>query len=340
MQGVKNVIRTVAKKLLLVIGMLTAFAVFFACHGKDPEIESPTGTPTQEIVPTPAGNDAASEEITPTQEALPTQVDDPGITNEPVPTLMEDTDPDDDNDDDPVSVGGQDDPKPTDSKSNEGGEGKKDITEAPEDKAMAERRRADWEDTYLARIPEFTDGMYNGYTPEDTFDRAVFAGVKTEDVRKYITVLSDAGFIHNVETTDHAGEITYSASNENNWIVELEFSAGFVSIGSGYRVEDKSSPEYIAKIWMTTMLSNLPEFDAGVFGSEAPGSDGSHNIVFENVTAEDIRNYVAAVKEAGFTEEPDEGDSDGFIWYMAENADGIFCSITFYDGVVRIGCGN
>ncbi len=321
------------------IGMLTAFTVFFACHGKDIEPDTPAGTPTQEIIPTPSGSVVyPEEEITPTEKPVPTQADEPVITNEPVPTLMEDTDPDDENDD-PAPDGGKETPTPAEGKGSESGGDKKDVEETPEDKAMAERRRADWEDTFLARIPEFSNGRYNGYTPEDTFDRAAFAGVKAEDVRKYINVLSDAGFIHNIETTDHAGEITYTAANEDNWIVEMEFSEGFVSLGSGYRTEDKSSPEYIAKIWMTTMLSNLPGFDAGVFGSEAPGSDGTHNIVFENVTDEDIRNYIAAVKEAGFTEEADEGDSDGFIWYMAENADGIFCNITFYDGVVRIGCG-
>ena len=324
--------------------MLLAFTVFFACNRNEPTEQGPSGTPAGEATSTPGGTAAPAETADPTKNPLPTSVDVQEPGNEPVPTLMEDTGHGtEDGKDSEVSV--EDPGKPgTDGKSEE--EGRQDKPESsgtpekdPAADEMRARRNTDWNDTFLSRIPEFTYGMYSGYTAEETFDRAAFAGTKMSEVREYIAALTEAGFVNNVEAAEHESSIIFTASDANNWIVELEYSEGLLSVGSGYRSEDRSSGEYVSNVWLTTLLSNLPVFEAGNFGSDAAGSDGSHNIVYENVTDEDIRLYIEAVKEAGFTLDPDEGDSDGFIWYMAENEHETLCSITFYDGVVRISAG-
>ena len=345
MQGVKNLTKSFNRKTVLLTGILLAAVLLFACGGKGKQEKEPTAVPTAEISPSPAVQDVTpTEAVTPTQAGDPVSETTPVVTDEPVPTLMESDDADND-DQNSVSAGDlnkqEDDPDdenddPDDSEDDEDAAGTDDSTATD----AQERRASDWEETFLFRIPEFTEGIYSGYKVEETFDRASFTGVSIADVKEYITILSEAGFIHGVETHEREREIIYIAANEDNWIVELSFADGMLSLGSGYREVDKTSPEYLEKIWTSTALIYIPVFEAGRLGSDTEGSDGSHTAVFEDVTDEDVRSYVSLVKEAGFTVDPDEGDSDGFIWYSAEDDNETFCSITYYDGVVRINCGH
>ena len=256
----------------------------------------------------------------------------PDVTDEPLPTLME-TDPEDD--DDSSSVAGSE-IKPT--AGPDDGTALPTPTKAPADDIDLEAMREnDWQETFLVWLPMFTGGSYHGYSAEETFDRASFAGVTADEVNGYIAELEAAGFVQNASTDTHASHIAYSASNADNWFAEVDYGEGFLRIGSGYYPDDSGSEERLEKIWTVTALAELPRFEAGKFASDGESSDGSsYHAVFEEVTEEDVRAYTVLLAEAGYTVDADEGDADGFIWYSAENDEGGFCDITYYGGIIKI----
>ena len=325
------------KRVCLCIAAVVVMTAFSACthKTKDPAGDT-TATPTQQTsgVPATPTQDAAKTG-TPTpgaDTADPTAIETPAPTEEPLPTLM-DTDPDDD--DDSSSVAGSD-LKPTSGPDDQ--PAAPTPTKAPAGDAESDAQRSDdWQDTFLVWIPEFTGGIYHGYEAEETFDRASFAGVDTGEVLEYIAELEAAGFTVAAKSDSHASRIAYSAMNADNWAVEVEYGEGFLKIGSGYYPDDAGTAERLEHIWTVTALSELPRFEAGNFASDAESSDGSaHHAIFEDVTEDDVRAYTLLLAQAGYTVDPDEGDSDGFIWYSAENADGGFCDLTYYDGILKI----
>ena len=311
-------------------------AVFTACRHKDDPVNTDHATPTQQVtvVPDTPTPDAGAK-ITPTpvpDTATPEPTAVPDVTDEPLPTLM-DNDPEDD--DDSSSVAGSE-IKPT--AGPDDGAALPTPTKAPVDDIDLEAMREnDWQETFLVWLPMFTGGSYHGYSAEETFDRASFAGVTADEVNGYIAELEAAGFVRNASTDTHASHIAYSASNEDNWFAEVEYGEGFLRIGSGYYPDDSGSEERLENIWTVTALAELPRFEAGKFASDGESSDGSsYHAVFEEVTEEDVRAYAALLAEAGYTVDADEGDADGFIWYSAENEEGGFCDLTYYDGILKI----
>ena len=323
------------KRLCLCAAAVIVMTAFSACthKTKDPADDA-TATPTQQtanISATPAGS-AGSATPTPADDTpTPTPVETPAPTEEPLPTLME-TDPDDD---DSSSVAGSD-LKPTPGPGDE--PATPTPTKAPADGAETDAQRSsDWQETFLVWIPEFTGGMYHGYEAEETFDRASFAGVDSDEVLAYITELEEAGFTVAAKSDAHASRIAYSAMNADNWAVEVDYGEGFLKVGSGYYPDASGTAERLEHIWTVTALAELPRFESGNFASDGESSDGSaHHAIFENVTEDDVRAYMLLVAQAGYTVDADEGDSDGFIWYSAENADGGFCDLTYYDGILKI----
>lgn len=323
------------KRACLIIAVLFALTAFSACthKTKDPADDT-TATPTQQTpnvtsAPTPSAADTGTP--TPAGSATPTPTEVPEPTDEPLPTLME-NDPDDD---DSSSVPGSD-LKPTAGPDNT--PAVPTPTKAPVDVPETdEQRTADWQETFLVWIPEFTGGIYHGFSAEETFDRASFAGVEPDEVLAYIAELEAAGFVNGAKSDSHASRIAYSALNADNWAVEVDFGEGQLKIGSGYYPDDAGSEERLEHIWTVTALADLPEFTAGTFASDGENSDGSaYHAIFEDVAEDDVRAYTVLLAEAGYIVDADEGDADGFIWYSAENADGGFCDLTYYDGILKI----
>ncbi|MBR5733885.1 MAG: hypothetical protein IKX80_10615 [Lachnospiraceae bacterium] len=324
------------KRVCLCVAAVLVMTAFSACSHKtkDPADDT-TATPTQQTANVPATpTQDAAKNSTPTPAAdapTPTLIETPAPTDEPLPTLMED-DPDDD---DSSSVAGSE-LKPTAGPDNQPATPTPAKTPAGDTETDAQRS-SDWQETFLVWIPEFTGGMYHGYEAEETFDRASFAGVDPDEVLEYIAELEAAGFTVAARSDSHASRIAYSAMNADNWAVEVEYGEGFLKIGSGYYPDTNGTAERLEHIWTVTALAELPRFESGNFASDAESSDGSsHHAIFEDVTEDDVRAYALLLAQAGYTVDADEGDSDGFIWYSAENADGGFCDLTYYDGILKI----
>ena len=324
------------KRVCLCIAAVVVMTAFSACthKTKDPADDT-TATPTQQTANVPATpTQDAAKNSTPTPAAdapTPTLIETPAPTDEPLPTLMED-DPDDD---DSSSVAGSE-LKPTQGPDDQPATPTPAKTPAGDTETDAQRS-SDWQETFLVWIPEFTGGMYHGYEAEETFDRASFAGVDPDEVLEYIAELEAAGFTAAAKSDSHASRIAYSAMNADNWAVEVEYGEGFLKIGSGYYPDTNGTAERLEHIWTVTALAELPRFESGNFASDAESSDGSsHHAIFEDVTEDDVRAYALLLAQAGYTVDADEGDSDGFIWYSAENADGGFCDLTYYDGILKI----
>ncbi len=337
------------ERILILTAAVVLSSLLVSCTHDKP------GTGTQEVTgqeyarPTPAQN--ASDNTTDKPgtnegELTPTPTGTKDGDGEPVITLMDNGGDDDETDpaaeqDDPGTENAgvdnddnDDDPDPSDTTTtDDNGQG----TGNGNDDLNSSARTADWDETFLFRVPEFQKGRYTGYTPEDTFDIAHFSGVSSTDVLQYIKEAQNAGFINDVQIQERESRIDYRAADEDRWIIDLKYSDGELSIASGYVEEKVENENKAADIWAKTLLAKLPMFTAGDFTEGRKDGEGaSYCAIFDNAPAETVRAYISEVRSAGFDIDPDEGDSDGIIWYSAQNADGITCSIIYHDGAVKV----
>lgn len=292
-------------------------------EGNSDITQSPTLTPTtapatsteapKDVTETPLPSATVAPAITGTEEDLPTATPEITESEQPTPTPLEST---------PTEIP----PTPT-----------------PSLRDTTAERDEYWELTYLIWIPKFTDGFFTDKASDDTFDYAEFTEVNAADVSEYIDTLKSSGF-ENIKTNTAKGDyIEFAATNKDDWMVRLNYSEGVLKIGSGFIDEDSPSSEEELRLntWNSTALQYLPEFKYGTFVSTTTDTDELTYTYafFSDITEDEVREYVASLKAAGYVYGPDEGDSDGIIWYMAINDDRLNCYLAYDNNLVKIGCG-
>ncbi|MBO4414743.1 MAG: hypothetical protein J5824_02035 [Lachnospiraceae bacterium] len=206
-----------------------------------------------------------------------------------------------------------------------------------------------WEGSFLVWLPRFKKGSFSKFNSDETHDFLTLENVSEESVRKYIKTLTKRGFSIDTAYTDAEGNVIaeaeeteerhfiYSAENEDGWSAMLDYDpeTRILTIGSGYQMAETT--DVYGQLRDETALGLIPEFTYGDFDSSK--QDGEmYYAIFSNVTGKYGR-YVEQLKKAGFTEDADEGDVDGILWYNAVNEEGYSCEFIYSDGVVRIGCG-
>ena len=294
--------------------------------GKVPDKPSITGEPP---LPTGMPDDGKTDEK-------------PAITDKPA---GEEKDHDDGSSNDKSDDNGGDDSS-DDSGDNSGDEGNDDDPEEKTDASEQTVIDEYWKNSFLVWLPEPEGGRFAGFDSDETHDRIILEGMTRKKVLKYIEELEESGFICNAvyenasgEPADGPadGEFGFYACNEDGWSARLRFdpSSGRLTIASGYDVDD--AQDIYAELRAGTYLGLLPVFTYGTFDSYNQDGD-TYYAVFSNVEG-DYSAYCGELKEAGFTEDIDEGDSDGIVWYNAVSMDGYVCEYIYTDGIARIGCG-
>lgn len=320
-------------RVLLAAAIITLCSTSVGCKHEQPE--NPDNKPTSAVL-TPTDVSAPENKPTPVESTDDIPSATPDATAEPDPATAgptEAAEPDDDDDDDEPDIV----PSVGDDDDDDDDEPDDPTTPAPKEPEPEDILRTEsWNGSFLIWIPEFTEGTYVGTQAEETEDIALFTTVDETAVREYIALLGEKDFVHQVETADDGNGIIYEACNTDNWWVSVSYHEGELSIGSGYRVEQTEPADRLAKLWETTLFRLLPKFEEGTMAGMSSDSDSEPFVLFEGVTDEYVRAYTEALIEAGFTEDADEGDSDGFIWYSAEDGEGNLCDLTYYDGSVRL----
>ncbi|MCR5332216.1 MAG: hypothetical protein K6E62_13690 [Lachnospiraceae bacterium] len=314
---------------------------------KDPGITEVTPTamgdtgPTQggknTTTPTPtavAGEDTPAIQPTPTgSEQAPDKENEPVVSPAPV--------------EDPVTPSGTESPE-TDGDGN-------DAAKEP-DGQDAEENGTDvdpvieeyWTGSFLIWLPQIGKGSFKDFGSDETHDFIILENITEKNVKSYIKKLTKNGFTtdrvylsENGEVLPDKDDITggfgYRASNDDGWSAQLAYDpeSGTLTVTSGYDIEEEADAYDLLRA--ETPLGLLPGFTFGTFDSSK--QDGEmYYAIFSNVEG-DYAGYTELLKEAGFTLEADEGDSDGIIWYYAYNEDGYFCEFNYTDGMARIGCG-
>lgn len=285
----------------------------------------------------PTGQENAND---PDSHARISPTPDTGVTQVPAPTGEGSTAgrPDENTDDTRTGPTGSENTIPDDADDND---------DAPDDDN--EETAEYWEGSFLVWLPRFKKGSFAGFDSDETHDYITLENVSGKSVRKYIKTLTQQGFSLNTGYSDAEGNplpdaadaentrFLYHALNEDDWCARLDYDpdTGILIIGSGY--EQNETTDVYGRLREETALGLIPEFTYGEFDSSKQ-EGGMYYVVFSNVSGK-YGKYVDQLKKAGFTEEADEGDVDGIIWYNAVNADGYACEFIYSDGVARIGCG-
>lgn len=215
-------------------------------------------------------------------------------------------------------------------------------TEEPEipEPDQAELRQKAWNTTLLVWIPEFTEGTFVGISAAETYDYAVFEEVTDKkSVDKYVQGLITAGFDDDPETGSTSQSTWFMAGNAQGWQVSVEYNkhTGILKIGSGYNDGyGTDNDDQLNKIWSTTSLSILPISEEGILESYLGGQDSY--AVLSSFSKQYAAEYVEAVKLSGFIFDVDEGESDGVMWYIAEDTDGNCAAFVYSEGVAKIMC--
>lgn len=197
-----------------------------------------------------------------------------------------------------------------------------------------------WTETYLMWIPRFTEGVFDATEASDTFDYIIYTDVAKASVLAYIASAEAAGYNTNVTRSDDGTAIAFEASTAEEWHISVAYDNGTLKLGSGFIEDEPEEKDIMAELRASTMLAYVPEFTSGTVSSHyAEGGGEVDYVVIGDVLDEDVRKYVAELKKDGYTIDADEGDFDGIIWYTAMREDGMICDLTFFDGVVKLGCG-
>lgn len=207
-------------------------------------------------------------------------------------------------------------------------------TATPRDVADREEYRAM---TFLVWVPLFEYGVFSDKDASTTYDYAIFTEVSEADVAAYKAKLTKAGFTRII--TD--SEKSYKAMNQDDWCVTLEYRKNTLTLGSGFDDKVQNEDDTLRKLYGNTMLQYVPEFKGGSYESSETVDDESNYtyIYYSSVTEDSVREYIKALKNAGYVYGDDEGDMDGIIWYMAMNEEVMSCYVAYDNGIVKIGCG-
>lgn len=324
---------------VLTIAILVIYSTCVGCKRNTPI--NTDNKPTS-AVSTPVPTSELQNKPTSVEKIETTPSTAPTVTEVPSPSQADPTetaDPDDDEDEEDPEDGSPEVIPSVGDEDDEDEENPEDVV-VPTPQALEPEdilRAESWNGTFLIWVPEFTDGTYIETRAEDTEDIAVFDDVEEAKVREYIETLKAVDFVHHVETVDNSGGIAYEACNSDNWWVSVVYSNGGLSIGSGYRDEQTEETDRLEELWATTRIGLLPKFEEGTMTGKSSDSSSELYVLFEEVSEDYVRTYIQYIIEAGFDEDEDAGDSDGFIWYSAGNSDGLICDLTYYDGSVRLG---
>lgn len=209
---------------------------------------------------------------------------------------------------------------------------------------LAGERDAVWRSTYLVWIPEFTDGAFTGTGSGEEFDYAYFAVVGgTGVVRSYLERLADSGYTNVTGSDDADGMISFAATNADGWRVTVEYDepGDCLRIGSGQAMKIKNRADETDELWSHSVLMYIPVFTAGELSTHSDDGIGgsSATALFRNVSSEEVKSYIALLKQSGYTDDAEEGDEDGIVWYIAYSGDELFCDVRYSDGMCRVVCG-
>ena len=282
--------------------------------------------PLPNSTPLPTGEDAA---VT----GIPDEAVDEEITQAPEPDDSGETataTPDDISDAQPTDA-----PSVTDQAGPDDGS----LTSDP-DPADSDIVKEYWSNSFLVWLPVLEHGSYKDTAYDESHDYIMLSAVSEADIEAYIGELTGAGF--NIDTgylkaSDFrfGGSLEYTAANADGWEAFIDYDRDTMTaiIGSGYHSVSDDGYQELAE---STLLGELPEFTYGTFDSGM--NDGSTQYaVFYDVDTE-CAEYIDQLKSAGFTQDADEGNESGIIWYNAENSTGLVCEFIFTDGMARIGC--
>lgn len=196
------------------------------------------------------------------------------------------------------------------------------------------------ENTFLEMIPAVTFGSFSHTEKTETFDYETYSDVTRENYEDYIKLAVAAGYS---EVTEKEEDQTryFDGESSNGWCISIVYIEAdkWICIGCGYQKQEKESPEALKeRLFTSTILSKLPvPTEGSVENSNTDDIAGSY-VVLEGVTEDYAREYVELLKTAGFEEDVDSGDVDGFIWYMAATEDGISCNFQYWEGIMKIVC--
>ena len=312
---------------------------------KDPVITAVTPTAMGEISPT----DPAQKQTDPSPTV---SADEYTVTAHPIPTegaegSKQGEDPEGEATPTPADniATGSEPPENTVTKEAEGqNSSDSEKTESEADPVIA----GYWAESFLVWLPRFDGGTFKEFDSDETHDHITIKNVSKKDIERYIAKLTESGFTIDTEYLSKDGSIiedpdkikgafSYRAYNEDGWSAALSYDSkkDTVRISSGYDIIENT--DAYDNLRVETPLGLLPEFTYGTFDSSKQ-EDEMYYAVFSNVSG-DYNGYTELLKDAGFTVEADEGDSDGIIWYYAYNEDGYFCEFNYTDGMARIGCG-
>lgn len=207
--------------------------------------------------------------------------------------------------------------------------------------ASSDNRADYWDDSFLVWVPAFSDGTFSGQDAKGTYDFAIFSNVTASQAEGYVNKCKSAGFNNVLSSTNGDGSLFFKAKNSSDWCVSIEFKNGSLTIGSGFDDSVTDTNEVVRSLYNETMLQYIPAFSAGNYESNEKTDDESEfsYIYFSGVKENDVRNYINELKNAGYIYSPDEGDSDGIIWYMALNEEVFSCYVAYDNGIIKIGCG-
>ncbi len=199
-----------------------------------------------------------------------------------------------------------------------------------------------WNNTFLVSLPVFTQGTLVGTEAQDTFDYITIGDITDASiVEKYVAQLKASGFDIAVDYSDRNLEINFTASNADAWTATVSYSraTGQVRIGCGFFDEESGSEG--GYVWKDTLLSYLPEPEAGVITTSfSENEEGQFDyVVIEDITIDDIKLYVQKLEKAGYIYDVDTGEDTDLLWYIAYNEDSMICELEYALGVCTLGSG-
>ena len=280
---------------------------------KPDESVTPSVADKPEETPENTGVTTKPEETTPTpEESIPTpsgSEPDPVTDTEPSPTIpVTDTEPDD---------------------------------ETPEINRDSFDRDEYWQMSYLIWLPYFDKGSFISQRSEGTYDYAVFTKVSVNEVLDYISSLKKSGFTVAEEDKITSESIIFSAFNDNSWNATLSYDGTELILGSGFKENASSEDEILNNLYSTTMLQYIPRFEAGKYVSSEVLTDSSMYayVIYDNISEEDVSDYISRLKESGYIYVTDENSENGSLWYIALNEERFECHVEFDGSALKIGCG-
>lgn len=293
-----------------------------------------------EVTPTPAPTAKAQEEAIPSTDEAEKSSEAEQAT--PVPTAAQQPDsgnspenPQPTATPEPTQA-----PTPTPAEASGSSEPAATVTPTPTP-AKADNREEYWDSTFLIWVPVFKDGSLTGQDAKGTFDYAVFSDVTLSQAEDYVKKCKDSGFTDIKTDSSSDGRLSFKAANSSDWCVSVEYNGKSLTIGSGFEDSSTDTEDIVSSLYSDTMLQYIPVFTAGTYESTESSNDDDQftYIYYSNAGEEDVRKYIKELKNAGYIYAPDEGDSDGIIWYIALNEDVFSCYVAYDNGVIKIGCG-